>query len=108
MKLRTKREILDGISERLKRQYFNTTLGMWNDAPWGPKERYEKLVALPPNATEAQYLEIVNTSWTNNKCNECGQDVNITIQLGEEPDYESSTAFICPDCLQKAIKLIKQ
>lgn len=41
-------------------------------------------------------------------CDECSEKVNIAIQLGEEPDYESATAIICESCLNKAKELFNQ
>lgn len=39
------------------------------------------------------------------RCDECGGMVDIVVELGEEPDYESSTANICFPCLRNAIAL---
>lgn len=38
-------------------------------------------------------------------CNECGEMKDTVVQLGEEPNYESSTANVCFDCLRKALAL---
>jgi hypothetical protein len=46
-----------------------------------------------------------NSSFARNDCTECGNDVDITIEIGEEPDYESNTTWLCLECLQKAVKL---
>lgn len=40
-------------------------------------------------------------------CHECKQTVDKVVQLGEEPDYDSSTANICVACLRKALKAVK-
>lgn len=48
---------------------------------------------------------IGNGSWTRCECNECGTEVEGTVRLGEEPDWESATANICKDCLVKALAL---
>lgn len=47
-----------------------------------------------------------NSLWTNLKCDECERQVDRVIQVGQEPDYESSTAFLCVDCVTKAHALI--
>lgn len=50
---------------------------------------------------------IGNESWTRgDTCNECKRPSDILIQVGEEPDYESRTASICPECLKAAMSLI--
>lgn len=36
-------------------------------------------------------------------CDECGKRAPRLARLGDEPDYESSTAYICMDCLKRAI-----
>jgi hypothetical protein len=52
-----------------------------------------------PHAVDAI---IGNGSWTRCTCNECNRDVYAVVQLGEEPDYESHTAWICRDCIKLA------
>lgn len=57
--------------------------------------------------TELEVSSIIgNDTWTQNKCNGCNQDCQLVVILGEPPDYESSTARICPSCLEKAVKLV--
>ena len=45
---------------------------------------------------------IGNESWTQLKCSDCGGDSTAVIELGQEPDYESATAWVCFDCIRKA------
>lgn len=67
-----------------------------------------KLLEKEVDLTEDRAAEIIgNRSWTRNECDECGQDCDIVVRLGQEPDYESSTAQICLACLQVAIQLIE-
>jgi hypothetical protein len=40
------------------------------------------------------------------KCDECGEDSDTLVQVGEEPDIESSTAELCLGCVKKAYDLI--
>lgn len=47
-------------------------------------------------------------TWMQNICNECNQDADVVVQLGEEPEYDSATANICFNCLEKALKLKEQ
>ena len=59
-------------------------------------------------ATKSQVDDLIgNRSWTTLYCAECGEEVDAVMQLGEPPDYESSTTEICHECLGKAIKLIE-
>lgn len=63
-----------------------------------------KIRALGPNPEpEAVNAIIGNESWTRCSCSECGRDVDAVVQLGEELDYESSTAWICKQCVKLAL-----
>jgi hypothetical protein len=51
---------------------------------------------------------IGNDSWTSvDRCSECDKDSEVIVRLGQEPNYESSTAWICPACLRQALALVK-
>lgn len=58
-------------------------------------------------ASAADVAAIIgNTSWAHPvKCDECGKRSWSCVQLGEDADYDSSFACVCPDCLQSAIAL---
>ena len=43
-----------------------------------------------------------------NTCDECKRESEVTVQIGEELDYESSTAQICLECLEKAVFIAKK
>lgn len=64
-----------------------------------------KLIA-PIDPDEVDRI-IGNTSWTTEACDECGTYADPLVQLGQEPDYDSSTATICVPCIQKALNLSK-
>ena len=50
---------------------------------------------------------IGNHSWAlPRRCHECGKESWDLVMLGKEPDYESSTARICRDCLKAALALL--
>lgn len=62
----------------------------------------------PETATTDDYDAITGSPEANHLCcGECGEEVNATVQIGESPDYESSTAYICIDCLKKAVAEIE-
>lgn len=82
----------------------------WIEQYRGSTDEDKLLVAVilkTEKPTTEEHVEriIGNNSWTRNICNECGNDSEITVQLGEEPDYDSATAKICPECLKKALSL---
>ena len=67
---------------------------------------HKRLVALShPTANVVDEI-IGNLSWTRCKCDECGKSSNATVELGEEPDYDSHTVEICAECISKALALI--
>ena len=106
MKIITKASLISSMADRYK-QTYNTDKNA-GQALFGMrlmhKEHYELLRVA---TTEDAIGEVMgNRSWTKNKCDECGQDYDVTVQLGEEPDYESATAQICLGCLNKAVELI--
>jgi hypothetical protein len=104
MQLVTKRDKITNIAQAWKRQYYGG--GKWGDSMRGStRDVWEQLKALS-DATEPSIAAIIgNDSWTRNECTECGQDVDVLVQMGEEPDWESSTINACPQCLRKALEL---
>ncbi len=50
---------------------------------------------------------IGNSCWTHYwQCSGCEKlDPDVVVQVGQEPDYESSTAFLCLDCLREAARV---
>lgn len=72
--------------------------------PFGDtKKIYEQLCALKLPDIEA--VEKICPGWTRITCDECRADVGAVVQVGEEPNYESSTANICKECMTKAMSL---
>lgn len=104
MKLITKKSILKGLIKKFQKQY-PTNMIFFNGSC---SDNVIKSLKAEKDLTEEKANEIIgNSSWTQNKCNECNKDVFVVVQLGEEPDYESSTVNICLNCLNKAVTLIK-
>ena len=97
MEWHTRRSIAKNVSKRWARQY-----------PTSKLETRKKLHNLgdSPNPDDVDAI-IGNSSWTDTeKCNECQKDDNTPrLMIGETPDYESSTAYICLDCLKKSCSL---
>ena len=42
------------------------------------------------------------------ECDHCGEYSWDTLLIGQEPDYDSSTARVCLSCLEEAVKFIKE
>jgi hypothetical protein len=70
-------------------------------------EKMEQMT-LPVNPDEIDAL-IGNTSWTNlSDCSECGSRSDPIIEVGQEPDYASRTAYLCIPCLERLVTLVKE
>ena len=99
MNIISKKDLIANISVKWEQQYRNTD--QKDKILIGERLRTEK------PTTEKSIKKIIgNSSWTRNMCHECENDSEITIQLGQKPDYESATANICPECLKKALSLL--
>lgn len=95
MNLITKQSMLQRLPQVWAAQYDKQVHGI-----------YAALVAEGDKLTEARAAEIIgNDSWTRITCDECEQSVEAAVTVGQEPDYDSATATICLDCLQKAADL---
>lgn len=100
MHLTTLRDIIRSTPLRWARQYPATN---WPQMQ-ATLDRLNRL-DLETATKEQVALVIGNDFWTRIECDECGKEVEAYVQLGEEPDYESSTACICFPCLEKAVAL---
>ena len=54
-----------------------------------------------PNPDDVDRI-IGNKSWTDNRCDECQAQAD-TVQVGQPPDYESRTAYLCEPCVRRAL-----
>jgi len=72
------------------------------------KDKVDVLTALealgPTPSPKAVNAVIGNKSWTEvPNCNGCGKKVRAVVLVGEEPDYESSSAHLCKRCVVAAL-----
>lgn len=105
MRVFTKRGIIRNILQSWKFQYFID--GEWK---YGEDNEviYKELCKLNLETCSAEDVNktIGNTSWTYLRCDECSEEVDELVELGEEPDYESRTANVCKSCLIRAIEAL--
>lgn len=105
MKVITSRDKIKGA--------ISSFIRAWGDGSYTADNRNrmvgKELRALDPEtATAEQVDEIIgNRSWTRLKCNECDKEVEGLVCIGEEPDYDSQTAFVCFACLREAFDMVK-
>ena len=102
MKKITERDMIRNVAEKWRIQYLN-----------GSPDKLNILSGLlslnKETASSDDVAKIIsNSSWTELKCDECKKYVKEIIQLGQEPDYESSTAWICGDCLEEAFREVQK
>ena len=104
MEVVTKAGKIASTADRWMAQYFSDN--SWRQAIGGKTPRQEQYELLKEAHTEDRIAEIIgNSKWTEIVCHECEKDVELVVLLGEEWDYESNTAQICLECLERALAL---
>jgi hypothetical protein len=106
MKLLNERAQIKGLAQRWRRQYPKGTY----DADTRGRNVQAELDALDEEtATADQVAEIIgNGSWVQPRaCHECKAETWDLVEVGEEPDYDSSTASLCAPCLASALRLLR-
>lgn len=101
MKLITQRDLIRDVANRWEKQYPEK-----GDLPRLAILR--RLRALDVETASAQQVAdiIGNDSWTSQSCSECGEDhADAVVQVGQELNYESRTAWLCLPCVRKAAAL---
>lgn len=107
MKVINERSQIHEVADRWKEQYYHG--GQWDNNDHSDRKLiYQQLASLDrETANAADVAKIIgNSTWVDKQtCDECRKQFECVVQLGGEPDYESSTASICLACLKKAVKL---
>ena len=105
----TKQALIASAAQRWLETYAYG--GRWPDttSTFDPQKIYTALQALPADVSEAQITAITGRAdWTQNICDECGQDRAVTVGLGQEIHHAIDTKYICLPCLEQAVTLAKQ
>jgi hypothetical protein len=101
MKIITRYDYAQTAPARWIATYENTGLGK----SWQHVTDKMKVLQPPFNPDEIDAI-IGNSSWTHiASCGECEKEAEAIMELGQEPDYESATAYLCLPCLGKAFAL---
>jgi hypothetical protein len=106
MRVVTKAALIATVAERYREAHQRR--GEWMVAPDGSDAPaiYAQLASLSEQADEAAVIAVVGDNrYTENICNECGQDRAVTVLLGEEIHHATDMMGICPDCLKQARRL---
>ena len=104
MKLLTTRTQIQGAAKRWRAVYGQDGNERYGADKAVKARALERLDGNTASADEVNEI-IGNESWLRITCDECGKGVDAAVQVGQEPDYESSTATICFGCLHAAHKL---
>ena len=101
MEVITERVRIREVAARWRAQY-----------PKSRENKWEKLKALDIETATADEVEAIigNRSWTRlEECSDCkATDLPLVVQVGNAPDYESNTAWLCIGCIKKALALTKR
>jgi hypothetical protein len=106
MRVVTKKSLITTVAERFRDS--NQVRGDWPPSLYNGQAAaiYAQLSALPPKATEGDVIAITGDKrWTENICDECGEDRPVTVLLGEEIHHPTDFTAICLDCLKQAKRI---
>jgi hypothetical protein len=98
MKIITRQSLANGVPACFRMQYGGGSNPRWAAII----EVLNSLVApIDPDAVDRA---IGNTSWTSvPSCDECNASgLPCVIEMGQPPDYESNTAYLCHACITAA------
>ena len=81
----------------------------YKGGPFYTQERYSRMLTLDPeNCTVEQFNEALGVGhWTENRCDECGEDFDTLVHVGQEVDYEARWVELCKGCLLKAAEVLE-
>lgn len=108
MNILRREQVCADVADRWRDTHFKDT--GW-DTSFGEMRReciheaLQGLCAATPSSRAAIDAAIGNESWTPIRCDECSQDAEVAVEVGEPPDYESSTVVLCVPCLTRALDL---
>lgn len=108
MTILTQRELIRDVAKRWRDQYKPLTDEIPDIWEKSSKQIAKELDSLDKEkATAKDVDEIIGSkSWAWHTCDECGRDCEAVVQIGAEPDYGSSTACVCGECLKSAVALL--
>ena len=106
MRVMSKQTLIATAAERFRTQHQRRGEWIPTDEGGDASAIYARLAALPKDPSEeAITATIGDNRWTENICDECGEDREITIILAEEIHHPTDAVAICTDCLKQAARL---
>lgn len=73
------------------------------------EERFNKISKLVPETCSVEEFETALgfRHWTWNRCDECGEDFEVILHIGDDVDYDARWQCLCAGCLMKAVKVLE-
>lgn len=113
MNVITERELIRSVAARWRHQYGDR--GDYSSRRLRSGKTAAEVAAQldqldPETATAADVARIIgNDSWTRvAECDECRGRAPCVVEVGEPPDYESSTARLCLPCAERAVAMLRE
>lgn len=80
------------------------------NAPFYTKERFDRISKLVPETCTVYEFNIAidHPSWTENRCDECGEDFDILLHIGDDVDYDARWQCLCAGCIVKALGVLAE
>jgi hypothetical protein len=106
MRVISKQTLIATVAERFRADHQRR--GEWQPTAEGGDASaiYTQLMAFSHAPTEETITAAIGDNrWTENICDECGEDREITIILAEEIHHPTDAVAICPTCLKQAARL---
>lgn len=104
MELMTQRDRIRTIVERWEYAYKGGISVKFGQDKADILDRLKKLDLETADAKTVNEI-IGNNKWTTAKCSECAGIVSDVVMVGENPDWESNTAYLCQKCAKRALSL---
>lgn len=106
MRVITKQALLATVAERFREAHQRRSEWLPTASGDDSAAIYSRLTALPTEPTEeAVTAAIGDNRWTENLCDECGEDHEVTVLIGEEIHHPTDMVSICLACLKQAKRL---
>ena len=104
MRIITRQQLANSAAQRFRRdQRKHGWTGIMSRCQAVPAERVAAAMIKLGDTPDPDAIDELWHHTTREHCTECKQwGDGPWILLGDEPDYDSDTAIICPDCLGKA------
>ena len=109
MQLIHKRDIILSVRDRWREQYRHYTPDTMFSTPPEPKSaidaRLDKLDLATCSEADVDKA-IGRKGWVALECDECDENFETVIRIGQEPEYEARWQDLCSGCLAKALEMM--